>query len=81
MARNASTHHDTMICFAWTEKRWGGVEMHRNAVAVYSLLLGSRFRFPLDSRLCLVAIFLPLIRGFDSSRISLLADVFVRQFA
>lgn len=34
MARNASTHHDMLICFAWTEKRWGVVEMNRNAVAV-----------------------------------------------
>ena len=45
------------------------------------LFLGSRFRFPLDSRLGLVALFLPLIRGFNSSRIPLLADMFYRQFA
>ena len=85
MARNASTHHDMLICFAWTEKRWGGVEMHWFAMGLRwvldPLFLGSRFRFPLDSRLCLVALFLPFIRGFDSSRIPLLADMFYRQFA
>ena len=46
-----------------------------------SLFLGSRFRFPLDSRLGLVALFLPLIRGFNSSRIPMLADMFYRKFA
>lgn len=34
MAMNASTHHDMLMGFAWTEKRWGVVEMHHNAVAV-----------------------------------------------
>ena len=34
MVGNASTHHDMLICFAWTEKMWGVVEMHHLAVAV-----------------------------------------------
>ena len=45
------------------------------------LLLGSRFRFALDSRLSLDALILCLIRGFDGSRIPMLAVMFYRQFA
>ena len=58
IARNASIHHDSMICFAWTEKRYGGVEMHRVAIGsrfplspafpVYAIAIGLRLRFPVS---------------------------------
>ena len=47
----------------------------RSAFAWFSISLS------IGLRLGLVALFLPLIRGFNSSRIPLLAVMFVRQFA
>ena len=77
MARNASTHHDMMICFVRTEKRWGRVEMHWFAINLRLVCDRNAIRL----RLGLVALILCLIRGFDSSRIPLLAIMFFRLFA
>ena len=54
MAKNASTHHDMMICFVRTEKRWGRVEMHWFAIGLRLICDW----FAIRLRLVLVAVWL-----------------------
>ena len=54
MARNASTHHDMMICFVRTEKRRVRVEMHWFAINLRLVCDRNAIRL----RLVLVAVWL-----------------------